>query len=166
MKVLGRAYKDNLILGIPMAVISVGLFVAIGIITWGDTVAREVVASLFFVSAFLLFIYFSVLIVLQIITKDDIILLNEDNKQLIVNRYRHTRTIYFSELEKAEYRNKGLLSLSFIIFPCKFSYGKIIFTLKNGERVVTPNIVDVIDTHKLILNKLSVVLGTDYEQTI
>lgn len=163
MKILGRAYKDNLILAIPMAVISVGLFVAIGIITWGDTVARKVVGALFFAVAFLLFVYFSVLIVLQIITQNDVILLNEGNNQLIINRYRRTRTLKFLELEKIEYRNKGLLSLGCIIFPSKLSYGKIIFTLKSGERVITPTVVEVIETHELILNELSVGLGADYE---
>lgn len=159
MKVLARAYKENLILGVPMAVISSVLFVFIGIILFDSAAAMIALSCVFFLIALGCLIYFIVLVIRQIMTKAEVVLYDEINTWFTVNCYRQANIIRIDEIIRVEYRNKGLLSFSFIIFSNEFSYGKIIFFLKSGKKIVTPNIENVTEAYEVIKNEINIISG-------
>lgn len=143
MKILGRAYKENLILGIIMAIVAVGLFVALGIILFDTTLARIIVSALFFAFALFCFVFFLTLIILQLLTADIIISFSEQDRQFIINGYRKTFKFTLNDLAEISYYNKGLLSFGAFIFRQEFEYGKICFRLLSGKKIVTPNIENI-----------------------
>lgn len=154
MKILGRAYKENLVLGIIMAVVSVACFIALGIILFDITLTRIILSSFFFTFALFCLVFFSTLIILQLLTAENIILFNEQERQFTVYRYRREYKISLNDLREVKYYNKGLLSFGPLIFRTEFDYGKIVFLLNNGTKIVTPNVTKVVETYNLIKDLL------------
>lgn len=147
MKVLGRAYKENLVLGITMAIVAIGLLVALGIILFDATIARIIISSFFFAFAFIACAFFLTLIILQLLTSDDVILFDENEGCFIVNGYRRKFEIALNDLNEVKFYNKGFLSFGPFIFKQDFEYGKICFKLMNGKKIITPNINNVKECH-------------------
>lgn len=152
MKIIGRAYKENLIFGIAMAVVAVGLFVALGIILFDTTLARIIISALFFAFAFFCSVFFITLIVLQLLTADTIISYSEQDKQFIINGYRKKFKVALNDLVEVKYYNRGFLSFGAIIFKQEFEYGKICFRLQGGTKIVTPNIENIKECYSDIID--------------
>lgn len=155
MIVLGRAYKENLVLGISMAVVAVGLFLVLGIVLWAATIARIILSTFFFAFSLFCFVFFSTLIILQLLTADDVILYDRAELKIIVRRYRSQYEIALKDIAEIKYYNKGLLSIGPIFFRQELDYGKIGFHLSGGKKIISPNVVKIRETYKSLIDLLA-----------
>lgn len=97
-------------------------------------------------------------------TKDEIILYDELNKKLIINKYGKDYVVSIDDIKEIKYRNKEIKDQSFIIpiFSIeKTDHGNLIFILNDNKRIKTLRVKDVLNVYNMI-NDLMQGLSLEY----
>ncbi|MBQ3253242.1 MAG: hypothetical protein IJA65_01695 [Acholeplasmatales bacterium] len=143
--VIGKAHKDNLYLAITMFILLISGIITVGIviIMEGNSIYNIIFSIISWIIALAVLIYAVVTIMLQLKTKDDIIICDLDNKQIIVNRYSKQIIININDIKEITYTNTFLF--------LDYTYGNINITLSNNEIIKTTSIDNVVE----VCNELS-----------
>ena len=138
-RVICKSYKDNIVFAITLGLVVISLPIGLAIIS-----KKHIYLMLIFIIMAIIFIaLFLYLVIRDAITKTNIVLFNDETNEFIVNRYTKTYKFSIDDILSIKYDNKGIGSLGPLIFIENESFGKLIFTLKNGEKIKTPLVEDV-----------------------
>lgn len=147
MKILGKAYKENpIILAVGFSIIIIILITAsiLFFIFFPDTTIFGIIFSIFSLGMIILFI---VIMKISLTSKVDILLYDEENKSIIIHKYTKTISIKLDEIKELKYHNKTVSNIGPIFLPMEVNYGEITFYLKNGSKIKTHPLEDVLSAY-------------------
>jgi hypothetical protein len=141
IRTICKAHKENMVLVVILGLVVISLPTLLAII-----LRKHIYLMVLFVIMTIIFAaIFLCLIIREAITKNDIVLFNDETNEFIVNRYTKIYKFNIDDILSIKYDNKGISSLGPLIFFETETFGSLIFTLKNKKKIRTPLVDDVLE---------------------